>query len=55
VIVRIFAGVVLLSYFASAAMANIGPRWWGNYGSEPQGGTKEIDIVRENLTIDLRL
>jgi hypothetical protein len=52
--VRIFTGVALLLCFSSSAMANIGPRWWGNYGSEPQGGTKEIDIVREDLMIDMR-
>jgi hypothetical protein len=36
-----------------AARANIGPRWWGDVNTEPWG-LKEVAIVHEQLTIDLR-
>lgn len=45
---------VLVLLGAPPARANIGPRWWGNYGSEPLGGLEAVAITRERLAIDLR-
>jgi hypothetical protein len=47
------AAVLLGVLLSAPAQANIGPRWWGDYGLEPQG-VKDVRITRENLTIDLR-
>src|SRR5262249_3827849 len=52
---RAFArySLLVLLLLPSAARANIGPRWWGNLVSEPEG-LKAVAITREQLTIDLR-
>jgi hypothetical protein len=44
----------LLLSVPAFAKANIGREWWGNPGTEPHGGLKEIAIRRETLQLDLR-
>ena len=46
-------GSLIALMLIPAARANIGPRWWGDVVTEPWG-LKEIAIVHEQLTIDLR-
>src|SRR5262245_37355219 len=48
-----YGGVFLALLMPATAWANIGPRWWGDHAGEPQG-LKDVAIVREELTIDLR-
>ena len=50
----VLGGTLFSLIFALPVEADIGPRWWGNYGSDPQGGVKGIAITRQTLTIDLR-
>jgi hypothetical protein len=47
-------GLLVVLCLASAARANMGPEWYGVFGTTAQGGVKEIDIRRETLTLDLR-
>jgi hypothetical protein len=44
----------LLSLSVPPARANIGERWWGRHASEPLGGLRAVEVVRERLRIDLR-
>jgi hypothetical protein len=46
-------GALAILFLASAASANIGRRWWGDFAAEPKG-LKGISIVHEELVIDLR-
>src|SRR5262249_52905296 len=47
------AAVITALILIPAARANIGYRWWGDVNTEPWG-LKEVAIVHEQLTIDLR-
>src|SRR6266542_3279012 len=46
--------ILLLACLPSTMKGNMGPRWWGNYASEPMTDVKTIEIRHEQLTIDLR-
>jgi hypothetical protein len=48
-----WSAAVAALVWATAAHANIGPRWWGDVTTEPWG-LKDVAITSEKLTIDLR-
>src|ERR1700680_1546364 len=52
-LISCLAAAVLSLLVCPAAWANFAPRFWGDVTSEPWG-VKEVAIVHEQLTIDLR-
>jgi hypothetical protein len=53
-LIVLVGGLFVLLMVPKEVHANVGPKWWGTYGSEPQGGLVDVAIQRETLKLDLR-